>query len=195
MTSINIQSSHINLSELSDKRRDDIGALILHEINISLLNATPKQAKMYQIYKGLLFAGIQKEDIEVVYNRIGYFIKERTLKNQALLFYKIFRTEYTGEMRSLFSLSFRTAIVGEQDIKTVAYRLNDLFSDIGLSDLGVDYYTIRESLESCYDPKYYENEWKIGLKHFLDLIEKSLKRQNKNEHQGIINSFFKSLIR
>lgn len=183
----------INLNNIDEKEFSDMGSLVLHELNINLFNATPRLQKIHQLYKELQYNGIEESSSEVVYGKINYFFKHRTVKNQKNLFFKIFKLHYTDEIRVLFSLSFKTAEIRQDQISQAASRVNEALLKIDLRQYGVDIFILSQAIAECFCPKYFEDEWKVSILQLALKVKYSLQAAQRTDFITEIEEIFQAL--
>lgn len=169
---------------------NSIGQSILETINISLFNAEPTNQKLYQIYKELRYAGIEDDDPEVVFNKIQMFFKKRTIQNQGKLFVQMFKLHYADQMRSQFSLSYRTSDISYETISNVACDVYRLLLPYDVEGCGIDERILYDALLECYKPRYFEDEWRVGLTRLYSNIRNAMIAKNRIEHLNRIEELF-----
>lgn len=172
---------------------NSVGQNILETINISLFNAEPTNQKLYQIYRELRYAGLDETAAEIVFNKIQLFFSKRTIQNQGKLFVQMFKLHYTDQMRSQFSLSYRTSDISYETISDVACDVYRLLLPYDVEAFGIDERILYSALSECYKPRYFEDEWRISLPRLFSNVRKVLIAKNCKAHLDQIEALFLSL--
>lgn len=182
------------ISKFSEEDLQDIGEMILDEINIKLFNAEPTNQKVFQIYNELVFAGYKEKNKTLACNKIKAFFEKRTARNQAKEFYQIFGIPFDDQVREHMTLSYRTCEIPFETIKEVAHKTHQILSKLDVvHQFNVDEKVLIGALTELYNPKYYENEWRISISSLSSKIKKIVLRKGNGEFADQIEDVFNLL--
>jgi len=165
----------VNLDELAGKDLQNIGDKVLAELNINLFNAEPTIHKAYQIYVEMVHAGYMEKNKQLACEKIKHFFNIRTVRNQRKEFQMHFGIPFTDDMRSMFSLSFRTSVIAPEVIRKASVRSYRILSGLDLGqNLNIDESILYASVAELFKPQYNENEWRITIPVLFGKIKKNL---------------------
>lgn len=180
-----------NLKELTDTQRQDIGEMILNEININLFNAEPTIHKAYHVYVELVHAGYKEKNKQLACEKIKKFFTTRTVRNQRKEFQVFFGIPFSDEMRPVLALSFRTSEINPEIVKKVAFKTNKILC--GLDDYKnykINEVVLTQAISELYRPKYHENEWRITIPALFGKIKKILIAQGEGHFLDSLEGVF-----
>jgi len=164
-----------NLKELTDTQRQDIGEMVLNEININLFNAEPTIHKAYHVYVELIHAGYKEKNKQFACEKIKQFFRTRTVRNQRKEFQVFFGIPFCDEMRPVLSLSFKTSEIDPEIVRKVSHKANKILCDLdAYKSLKIDEAVLTQAISELYRPKYHENEWRITIPALFGKIKKIL---------------------
>lgn len=179
-----------NLLDLNEIELEQIGEMVLSEININLFNAEPTIHKAYQVYVELKELGYKETNKEVACAQIIQFFKKRSAKHIQKEFYQTFKIPYQADMNRFLTLSFRNSTVAPEVIKEVTTRTFQVLAKLDLQNYGVTKRLLLKAITELYQPRYYESEWRISIAALESKIKKILIYENQAKYVNSVERFF-----
>jgi len=180
----------VNLDELTGKDLQNIGEMVLAELNINLFNAEPTIHKAYQVYVELVHAGYKEKNKQLACEKIKKFFTIRTVRNQRKEFQLFFGIPFSDEMRPFLALSLRNSEIDYETVKKIAYKTNKILSVLNLQEYKLDEYVLTKAVTELYKPKYHENEWRITIPALSNKIKKVLLAQGDGGRTDALEEIF-----
>jgi hypothetical protein len=181
----------INLDELTDKDLQNIGEMVLAELNINLFSAEPTIHKAYHIYIELVQAGYKEKNKQLACEKIKKFFTTRTVHNQRKEFQTFFGIPFSDKIRPNLALSFKTSEINPEVIRKVVLKTSKILC--GLEEFKrfkINEAILTQAINELYRPNYHENEWRITIPALLGKIKKILVVQGEGHCLDSLEEFF-----